>query len=59
MEKARKEGAWESSWSGDCGRQVASQSQAERRKSEENKSVSGIPYGCAPLCHYAWTCKGE
>ena len=59
LEKARKEGASAKCWSGGYGRQVVSQSQAEKRKNGENKIVSGLPYGCAPLCRYAWACKGE
>ena len=58
MEKAGKGGALESCWSGGYGRQVVSESQAEKRKNGQNKSVSGLPCGCAPPCRYVWAYKG-
>ncbi len=48
-----------SCWSGDYEQRAVCESQPERRKSGQNKSVSDLPGGCVPPYHYVWECKGE
>ena len=58
-EKARRADASVSCLSDDYEPRVVSQSPPERRKSEQNKSDSGLPSGCVPPCHYVWVCRDE
>ena len=46
-----------SCWSGDYEQRAVCESQPERRKSGQNKSVSDLPGGCVPPYHYVWECK--
>ena len=57
LEKTSGEGASASCWSGGYEQRVDSESHLERRKSEQNKSVSGLPGDCVPPCHYVWAYK--
>ena len=57
MEKAKKEVPWVSCWNGGYEQRAVSESQPKRRRSGQNKSVSGLPGGCVLPCHYVWVCK--
>lgn len=46
-----------SCWNGGYEQRAVSQRHPERRRSGQNKSVSGLLCGCALPCHYAWVCK--
>ena len=57
QEIASGEASLESCWNDDYGQKAAYQSLQGNKSSGKNRSVSGLPGGCALLCRYAAACK--